>query len=165
MKRLIIIAITVGLFGLGAMASQAQAQTPNPSAENQAALLNKISAELRQLRLEVVQQAIEFQNWKIQRLEREIPPIQSERQRLVAQEEALSQLTAELEKNAGLDKDKAFQEGKITDLEALKAAFSEEEQKEISTKRRLITQREIELTDRLEQERRRLQELIRKANR
>ncbi len=162
MKRIIIIAITAGLFGIGMMASQAQAQTPNPGAENQAALLNKISAELRQLRLEVIQQAIEFQNWKISRLERELPSIQSERQRLVAQEEELSQLAAELEKNAGIEQ--GLQEGKITDLKALKASVPEEEQKELSTRRRLITQREIELTDRLEQERKRLQELIRMAD-
>jgi hypothetical protein len=162
MKRLIITAITVGIFGLGTLASQAQAQTSNPSAENQAALLNKISAELQQLRLEVIQQAIEFQNWKIKRLEREIPSIQSERQRLVAQEEAISQLIAELEKNEGIEK--ALQEGKITDLEALKATIPDDELKELSNRRSLITQREIELTDRLEQERKLLQELIRKAN-
>jgi len=144
------------------MASQAQAQTPNPSAENQAALLNKISAELQQLRLEVIQQAIEFQNWKIKRLEREIPSIQSERQRLVAQEEAISQLIAELEKNSGIEK--ALQEGKITDPEAFKASIPEDELKELSGRRHLIAQREIELTDRLEQERKLLQELTRKAN-
>jgi len=144
------------------MASQAQAQTPNPSAENQAALLKKISAELQQLRLEVFQQAIEFQNWKIKRLEREIPSIQRERQRLVAQEEAISQLIAELEKNSGIEK--ALQEGKITDLEAFKASIPEDELKELSGRRHLIAQREIELTDRLEQERKLLQELTRKAN-
>jgi hypothetical protein len=159
MKRSIITAMTVGLLAFVAMAGVAQ--SPDQSAENQAALLKQLSAEVQQLRLEVIQQAIEFQHWKIQRLERELQPIQSERQRLGEQEQAINQLIAELEKYTG--NATPAQEGAIGEMEAMKAEYTEKELKELSIKQQLAVQRETGLTEQLAQEQRRLQELERKA--
>ena len=157
MKRSIITAMTVGLLAFVTMAGWADGQVPNQSAESQAAQLQQISAELRRLKLEVIQQAIEFQNWKIMRLERELQPIQNERQRLGEQEQAITQLGAELNNHAG---NATPVQDAVGEIEAIRAAFIEKGLKELSLKQQLAAQRETELSEQLEQERQRLQELV-----
>ena len=154
MKRSIITTVTVGLLAFVTMAGRAQSQSPNQSAESQAAQLQQISAELRRLRLEVIQQAIELQNWKIKRLEQKLHSIQSHRRRLSEQEQAINQLNAEFNNHVG-----PVQET-VEEIEAIKAAYTEKGLKELSIKRQRIAQRETELSERLEQERQRLQELV-----
>src|SRR5262249_43408364 len=161
MKRTMITAVTVGLLVFVTMAGLAQAQASNQNGENPAALIKQVSAEVTQLRLEVIQQAIELQNWKIQWLERESQPIQSERQQLAEQEQAIKQLIAELEKHVG--NLNPPQEGVTSEVEAIKATYTEKGLKALSIKQQLIVQREAELTDQLEKERQRLQELINRA--
>jgi hypothetical protein len=157
MKKSIVIAAAVGFLTFITMAGRAHAQAPNQSAENQAALLQQTSAELRRLRLEVIEQAIEFQNWKIMRLERELQPIQDELRRLSEREQAITQLVADL--NNHRTNTSPAQEA-LEEIEAAKAAFTEKGLKKLSIKRQLAAQRETELTEQLEQERRRLQEFI-----
>ncbi|HKR59985.1 MAG TPA: hypothetical protein VJS64_09620 [Pyrinomonadaceae bacterium] len=161
MKRSLITAALIGLFAFIAMTGLAHAQALNQSADSQAALLKQLSSELQQLQLEVIQQAIELQNWKIKQLERELQPIQSERQRLREQEQAINQLIAELEKQRG--NIAPVQESTAGEIEAVKAAYTEKELKELSTKQQLFTQRETEITEQLDQEQQRLQEFIKKA--
>jgi hypothetical protein len=161
MKRWITTAIIVGIFGFSTLAFPAQAQTPHQSADGQAALLKQLTAELQQLRMEVIQQAIEFQNWKIKQLERELLPIRNERQRLGEQEQAIRQLTAEIDAQAGGAS--SVPEGGISEQQTIKAVYPEKELKDLSTKQQLITEREAELTQQLEQEQNRLQEFIKKT--
>ena len=160
MKKSILTAMTVGLLAFITMAGRAHAQDPNQGAENQAALLQQTSAELRRLRLEVIEQAIEFQNWKIMRLERELQPIQDELRRLSEREQAITQLVADLN-NHRTNTSPAQEE--LEEIEAAKAAYTEKGLKKLSIKRQLAAQRETELTEQLEHERRRLQEFIEKA--
>jgi hypothetical protein len=160
MKKSIVTVMTIGFLTFITMAGRAHAQAPNQSAENQVALLQQTSAELRRLRLEVIEQAIEFQNWKIMRLERELRPIQDELRRLGEREQAITQLVADL--NNHRTNTSPVQEA-LEEIEAAKAAYTEKGLEKLSIKQQLAAQRETELTEQLEQERRRLQEFIEKA--
>jgi len=160
MKKYIVTATTVGFLTFMTMSGRVHAQAPNQSAGTQAAMLQQTSAELRRLRLEVIEQAIEFQNWKIMRLERELQPIQDELRRLSEREQAIAQLVADL--NNHRTNTSPAQEA-LEEIEAAKAAYTEKGLKKLSIKRQLAAQRETELTEQLEQERRRLQEFIEKA--
>jgi hypothetical protein len=154
MKQFIMTAMVAGLLAIMALTGLAQNQAPSQSAVDQAALFKQVSAELKQLRLEMLEQAIEFQNWKIQRLEAELQPIQIERQRLGEEEQFISQHLAELEKLAG---------NASEEVEAVKAVYTEKRSKEVLSKRQLVMQREAELTEQLAKEQQRLQELTGKA--
>jgi hypothetical protein len=160
MKKYIVTATTVGFLTFMTMSGRVHAQAPNQSAGTQAAMLQQTSAELRRLRLEVIEQAIEFQNWKIMRLERELRPIHDELRRLSEREQAITQLVADL--NNHRTNTSSDQEA-LEEIEAAKAAYTEKGLKKLSIKRQLATQRETELTEQLELERRRLQEFIEKA--
>ena len=160
MKKSILTAMTVGFLTFMTMSGRAHAQAPNQGAENQAALLQQTSDELRRLRLEVIEQAIEFQDWKIMRLERELRPIRDELRRLGEREQAITQLVADLNNHrANTSPDQEA----LEEIEAAKATYTEKGLKKLSIKRQLAAQRESELTEQLEQERRRLQEFIEKA--
>ena len=154
MKQSIRTAMLIGLWAIMALTGLAQNQAHSQNAADQAALFKQVSAELKQLRLELLEQAIEFQNWKIQRLEAELQPIQLERQRLGEQAQAFNQHLAELEKLAG---------NASEEVEAVKAAYTEKGLKEVTPKRQLVMQREAELTEQLAKEQQRLQELSEKA--
>lgn len=154
MKQFIMTAMVAGLLAIMTLTGLAQTQAPSQSAVDQAALFKQVSAEVKQLRLEMLEQAIEFQNWKIQRLEAELQPIQLERQRLGEEEQSISQHLAELEKLAG---------NASEEVEAVKAAYTEKRAKEVLSKRQLVMQREAELTEQLAKEQQRLQELSVKA--
>ena len=159
MKKPVLTATTLGFLVFMTVAGRVHAQAPNQSAESQAAQLRQISAELRRLRLEVIHQAIDFQNWKIMRLERELQPIQNERRGLSEREQAITQLVAEFNNHRT---NTATAQEAVEEIEAMKAAYTEKELKKLSTEQQLAAQRETELTEQLEQERSRLQELIKK---
>ena len=157
MKKQVLITTTLFFLAFITVTGHAIAQTPNQSAENQTVLLQQTTAELRRLRLELLDQAIEFQNWKIMRLERELQPVQDERRGLSEQEQAINQLIAELNNHRS---------GAIPaqdEIEAAKTTYTEKELKKISVRLQQAAQRETELTDQLEEERRRLQEFKDKA--
>lgn len=72
-----------------ALAIGAQAQTPANETQQQAAINRQLMAEVKSLRRELLQQAIEFQQWKLQHVTRELQQAQSEQQRLAGEEQLL----------------------------------------------------------------------------
>src|SRR5262249_1664492 len=126
MKKSVLTATALGFLVFMTVAGRVHAQAPNQSAESQAAQLRQISAELRRLRLEVIQQAIDFQNWKIARLERELQPIQNERRGLSEREQAITQLVAEFNNHRT---NTATAQEAVEEMEAMKAAYTEKELK------------------------------------
>jgi chromosome segregation ATPase len=158
MKQFSKAAMTMGLLAFLALTGLAQTQAPNQSAE---ALLKQLAAEVQQLRRELAQQAIAVQQWKIQQLERELLPIQNERQRLAEQEQVIHQAVAELEKQAGNAAPTPEEAAK--ELEAAKAAYTDKELKDLSTKQQAAAERETELMGQLKQAQQRLQELLKQT--
>jgi hypothetical protein len=73
----------------------AVAQTTNP--DKFAAL----QTEVRQLRLELIQQRIEFQQWKIEQIEAALKDLKDERAKLEAEERAVHQAMTETSANDG----------------------------------------------------------------
>ncbi len=76
-------------------AVSAAAQTMNPDK------LAALQTEVRQLRLELIQQRIEFQQWKIEQLEALLKEAQDEREKLEGEERAVQQAMTEVSATEG----------------------------------------------------------------
>ena len=74
----------------------AQAQTPASEAAQQAALNRQLLVEIRSLKRELLQQAVEFQQWKLDQINRELQKAQTEQQRLAYEGQLLQQEINEL---------------------------------------------------------------------
>lgn len=99
MKKAMLSLIGLCLFALMAATGFAQAQTPERpggNAELQTALNQQLVAEIKQLRLELLRQSLEFQQWKLKQIERELQTAQAEQQRLEEEERAIQQELAAL---------------------------------------------------------------------
>ncbi len=79
------------------LAPRAAATRPAPAAADQAVLRKQMTAEIKRLRLEIIEQAIEFQSWKLKRLEGELLATRRELQRMRELESALQHSLADLE--------------------------------------------------------------------
>jgi predicted nucleic acid-binding Zn-ribbon protein len=162
MQRAINTVLTIGLLVFMAVVGLAQTPpaAPGQEAENPAVLLQQLRAEVKKCRLEVVEQGIEFQQWKIKQLEREFQRVQSERQRLGEQEQSINQRIAELDSYAASAG--PGQEGEVEESKAIKATISKG-LKKLQTQQQPISEREAELAELLGQEQQRLEELLKKA--
>lgn len=106
MKRSVIAIIAFYLLTFVAGTAQAQkpdaanpartASTSNTDAEKQAELNRQLISEIKQLRLDLLQQRIEFQQWKLRQIERELQAAQAEQQGLAMEERAMQHVLAEL---------------------------------------------------------------------
>lgn len=74
-----------------ALALGAQAQTPVSEAQQQSALNRQLLSEIKALRRELLQQTIEFQQWKLDQITRELQQAQTEQQRLFHEDQLLQQ--------------------------------------------------------------------------
>jgi hypothetical protein len=159
MKRLMMTIAFVTLT-IAATTRLAHAQTVAPStdAENLAALHKQFTAELKKLRLEVLQQGIEFQEWKIKQLERELQQVVDKRQRLEEESHVIHQQLAELEDPAS--NSTHAEAGQVSELDAIKANLIGEGQEKLLAARQAIAQQEADLTGLLKQEQARLQGLL-----
>jgi chromosome segregation ATPase len=143
------------------MAGIAQAQTsPRQEGESLETLKKQFTAELRELRIELLQQGIEFQEWKIKHLERDLQQLQSEQQRLGEQERTFRQQIAELEQN--IDNAPPVTEG-VGELHVMKDDLTGKRMKDLQAKQQPLFQQEAELREQLKQEQVRLDELLKKV--
>ncbi|HZS04172.1 MAG TPA: hypothetical protein VFD58_05000 [Blastocatellia bacterium] len=156
MKRSICILLVITL--LAPLQATTVARTA-PAADDPADALKRMAAEIRQLRLEVIEQAIEFQQWKLTHLEREMLAVRSEQQRLRELESSIQQQLAGLAPSAGHDPG-AEQMG---ELEIVKATHTEDGLKPIQLKLQALAEREARLSEEISRENTRLQELQQKA--
>jgi hypothetical protein len=160
MKRSICTLMALGLLALLLMSATAAAQTAL-AADAQAPLLKQLAAELKQLRLEIIKQASEFQDWKLKQLERELLTTQNEQQRLRELESSLQQQLAGLTQPASHDPSSGAEQ--ITELEIVKTTRTEDGLKPIQLKQQPLAEREAELREEISREKMRLQELQQKA--
>jgi predicted nucleic acid-binding Zn-ribbon protein len=153
MKRAICTLIALALLALLLLSAVATGQTA-PAADEQAVLLKQMAAEIKQLRLEIIKQAIEFQDWKLKQLERELFAAQSEQQRLREQTNSLQQQLAGLASH-----DASTGAEQLGELEIIRATHSEDGLKPLQLKQQALAEREAELREEINREKLRLQEL------
>ena len=144
---------------LMALVVTTSAQSLLPPAEDATALLKECRKEIEKLRLEVLQQGIEFQAWKIRQLEKEALRVQQQRANLDEQDQLLRQQLAGLDAVSG-DSSAADQAG---ELQAIKTELSDNRRKQLDEERGGIAKLESEVAEQLRLEKNRLQELLIRA--
>lgn len=142
------------LFCFLALPGKAQAQTAQPG--HQRPSEGEIVSVLKELRLEMLQEGIDFQNWKIKHIERELRLAQDQRRRIEEQQRAIYFRLAEISQRPSGGEETAG------DLEAIKADVSDGELKGAQDRLQAIGERVSELTEQLRQEQERLRELQKK---
>ena len=150
--------------GLAAFARAAQAQTVTPANESEivSELRRQSTSELRKLRLDLVQQGLEFQQWKIKQIERDLQQANAEQLRLVQEENSLQQDSAELAKQLNNSNSEPAQ---TSEPEAMKTDLNERELLRLRTARSAVEQRVFELTEQLRREEIRQRDLQQQAKR
>ncbi len=151
------------LLSLGAFAQTARAQTVVNESENITALRRQFESELRKLRLELLQQSLEFQQWKIKQLERDAHQAGLEQQRILHEENSLQQELTELSQQ--LNSSPGAGSGQTGELEAMKKELNDQELPRLRAMRPAIDQRVSELTDALRREEIRQRDLQKQADR
>lgn len=130
-------------------AGAALAQTPNNETQSQAAATRQLLVEINALRRELLQQAIEFQQWKLNQINRELQQVQTEQQRLAEEEQWLQQEINELT---------AASDGK-SELETLKNELAGERTQKLRNRQQPLHERATELTGQANKEEQRLRQL------
>ena len=130
---------------------------PNPRVQELGALVDRLVGEVRELKLDLLQQQIEMQAEKIARLERELEQVQTERASLEKQEGSMREDTSSQE---DLLAEGALTEDQRAEMQAVGAELEAAERRGSRDQWRSIEERERALTPQLEQERARLQELL-----
>ncbi len=124
-----------------------QAQMP---VQEQSPTSQQLVAEIRQLRIELLRQKLEFQAWKTQQIERELQQAQAEQQRLDEEEQRIQQ---ELVALSGATEGQA-------EVETLKAELSDEQLPRLRARQQPVSDRVNELNAKFRQEETRLNQLI-----
>jgi peptidoglycan hydrolase CwlO-like protein len=164
MNQIITTTILLSLLTLAAFARAAQAQTITPASETESVseLRRQFTSELRKLRLDLVQQGLEFQQWKIKQLERDLQQASAEQQRLLQEENSLQQEFTELTKQLNNSNSEPAQTG---ETEAMKTDLNERELARLRALRPSVEQRAFELTEQLRREETRQRDLQQQAKR
>jgi hypothetical protein len=113
--------------------------------------LTALQTEVRKLRLELVQQRIEFQQWKIAQLESDLKRVREEREQAEAEERAVQQAIAE----ARTDEPE--------EIVSPKTELIETSLKQVQARQTVGQQRETELQEKLAREQTILQQLAARA--
>lgn len=127
----------------------AQAQTPVSETQQQAAINRQLLAEIKTLRRELLQQAVEFQQWKLDQITRELQQAQTEQQRLIHEGQLLQQEINELA---------AASDGK-NELEALRNELAGEPAQKLRSRQQPLDERVSTLTEQAQKEEKRLRQL------
>ncbi|MBL8203595.1 MAG: hypothetical protein JNM09_05140 [Blastocatellia bacterium] len=128
-------------------AVSAVAQTANPDP------ITALQSEIRQLRLELIQQRMEFQQWKIAQLEAVLKAAKEEREAMEAEERAIHQSLTEVTTSEG-DESARF-----------RTELTETSLRKLQIRQTASQQRESDLQQKLAQEQTILQELSERARR
>jgi chromosome segregation ATPase len=157
MTRAILSALILAVLGLIAVAGAGR--PPASGDQPEVASLRQLSEEMKRLRLEVVRQGIEFQEWKVKQLERELQPLLGEQQRLEEQERLIQQRIAELNQQTS----EAAKADEVGEEESARTELTEKALKRLQEKRQPADERSAELSEQLKREQQRLRELVQRA--
>jgi hypothetical protein len=144
MKRLMLTALACCLCALTTLAQE-------PVAPD----LRQLTAEVHKLRAELIQQQLEFQEWKLNQLARDLQQLRAEQQRWVDEERSLEQELAALDGAAAPTAPEA-----VSEAQALRTANDARTQRLRARQERLA-----ELTAQWQQEETRRQQLAQQAQR
>lgn len=118
-------------------AISASAQPTNPDQ------FTALQSEVRQLRRELVQQRIEFQQWKIEQLETALKEVKEQRETLEAEERAVQQALTDTSAMDG-DETATFRTELIeTTLKKLRAQQAAEQQRESELQQKLAREQTV----------------------
>lgn len=153
---------------LVALAKISDAQTGAPVADDLAGVRQQFQSELRELRLELIAQGLEFQEWKIRQLERDIERIEAEQRLLEEEEQSIRQQLAAV--TAAVDPAAPAVEPRppgedarsVSDDEVTRADLSGPRLKRVRARRQPLADQEAELRKQLAQEQRKREELVKK---
>ena len=115
------------------------------------ALKQQFTAEIKSLRVELLQQGISFQEWKIKQLERDLQRLKSERERWEETEMNLRRQLANVEQSIAA--------GASDEQEGMKAELNSTHLRGVRNKTQPLVEQETELHKQLEQERQQLEAL------
>lgn len=152
MKQAMFSLIGLCLFAVMTASGFAQTQTPERAggnAEHQTVLNRQLMAEIRQLRVELLRQNLEFQQWKLKQIKRELQATLAEQQHLEEEEYAMQQELAAL----------STASESPGELELLKAELTGNLAQKRLARRQPVNQRVDELTLQVNQEGVRLRQL------
>lgn len=127
----------------------AQAQTPTSETQQQAAINRQLLTEIKSLRRELLQQAVEFQQWKLDQITRDLQQAQTEQQRLFHEEQLVQQEINELA---------AASDGQ-SELETLRSELSGERAQKLRNRQQPLAERVSTLTEQVQKEEKRLRQL------
>ncbi|MFN0110594.1 MAG: hypothetical protein ACKVZH_17190 [Blastocatellia bacterium] len=127
----------------------AQAQTPTSETQQQAAINRQLLTEIKSLRRELLQQAVEFQQWKLDQITRDLQQAQTEQQRLFHEEQLVQQEINELA---------AASDGQ-SELETLRSELSGERTQKLRIRQQPLAERVNTLTEQVQKEEKRLRQL------
>jgi chromosome segregation ATPase len=157
MKRATLIKTMFCFLALASLESLTYAQTTSSQDDqNLTTLVGQLSAEVKTLKRELTLLQIESQQGKVTRLERELKQARRERQQMEQAEkefnDEIARLDARLSQSVSPDE--------LADLNAERAAVTIQSPDKIAAKRQQFEEREAELSERLQHEQERLQELL-----
>ena len=132
-----------------ALALNAEAQTPVGEAQQQATLNRQLLVEIKTLRRELLQQAVEFQQWKLDQINRELQQVQTEQQRLFQEGQLLQQEINEL----------AAASNGQNEIEALRSELSGERTQKLQRRQQPLDERVSVLAEQARKEEKRLRQL------
>lgn len=136
------------LLGLITFVRMSSAQSESPDV---ASVKQQFTAEIRSLRTEILQQGIEFQEWKVKQLTRDLQRIKSEREQL---DEAAQNIRRQI---ANIDQSIAA--GASSEQEGMKAKLNGTQLQGVQNKSLPLVEQESEVYRQLEEERQHLQAL------
>ncbi len=126
-----------------------KAQTPTTEAVQQAALNRQLMVEIKTLKRELLQQAVEFQQWKLDQINRELQKAQTEQQRLAYEGQLLQQEINELT---------VASDGQ-SELETLRTELTGERTQKLLNRQQPIAERVSALAEQAQKEEKRLRQL------
>lgn len=132
-----------------ALASAAAAQTQVSETPQQAAVNRQLLTEIKTLRRELLQQSIEFQQWKLEQINRALQQAQTEQQRIFHEGQWLQQEINELS---------AASDGK-NEVEAIRNELTGERMQKQRARQQTLDERVTMLTEQAQQEEKRLRQL------
>lgn len=150
-KAMTLIAAVVVLSAITFGDAKAQSKPTAPDNGELAALVDLSLQEIKKLRLEILEQGIDFQCWKINLLEKELAQAQQELNRLREQEQVLRQRLANLN---------AQPAGQPNEMDDLRNDLSGNRLQAIGEKQQPLQQRETSLQNQLTEEKDKLYELL-----
>jgi hypothetical protein len=143
---LTILAGSIQAQSAGTSSEGATAEATSPSGANQLAWLQYISAELRRLHLEILEDRRELQKGKVQDLQNELEAIQSQQHQLQEEQRSETQQATETEGELGQS---SLSKAEREELEARRAELQALSPTRFAGAQNALTQREARVRERL----------------